>query len=199
MKRGIGLSFGPGAALQAATAAGALMVSLAVGCSHDEAQKERKTMSLGARPGLPTPPPAAPTADETTTEPGTGAASSQPSPHVVIATAADAAPLTLLVKVKPDGQAPAEDPDVAVVEAARRAASACFTNITDGSSSRTASITVTVIPSGSVTRVDVSAPSTQEPWILSCLEGVGNGLRFSDKPKADIRTFSIGASASRAH
>ncbi len=172
---------------------------LLASCSRDDAPGgAQKVIILGGRPG-----PRAPTASDAATPPSEPPSSEgDPAPpraptHVAFATV-DAAPFTYGVKVKADAQ-PAEDPDLAVVVAGRASASGCFTGITDGSTVRSASIHVTVIPSGSVTRVEVSAPSTSEPWILSCLEGVGNGLRFADKPKADIRSFAIDVTVGRAH
>jgi len=176
----------------------AAFVSVAAACSKPSADpnKPLPVRSLGGRiePRPVTAPQPAPTAasDE---DPQPRA---EVQPHAIIGNNADAAPLTYEVKTRVDS-GPKEDPDLAVVETGRRAASSCFTGISDGSESRTASILVHVLPSGSVSRSEVSAETTQEPWVLSCLENVGPGLHFADKPNADIRTFSISVSVSRSH
>jgi hypothetical protein len=95
-----------------------------------------------------------------------------------------------------------EDPDMVVIREARKAAGDCFTGISDGSSVRMASIHVIVLPSGTVSRTEVNAPTTSEAWILSCLEGVGSGLHFSDKadkPGAELRNYTVSVIATRAH
>jgi hypothetical protein len=143
--------------------------------------------SLGGRP-IPVPPPVV--TDETPEAPGT---------HAEIVRI-DAAPIYYTVKTSsPDVAAPPVDPDLAVIASGRVAAARCFTGITDGSLSRSASIHVTVLPSGTVNRSEVSSGSTTEPWILTCLEDVGSGLRFADKPAADIRGYSIGVTVSLTH
>jgi hypothetical protein len=163
-------------------------------CSKDaDESKAPKVRTLGAR-AVPVPPPPAtapPREDDTTEAP-------PPAEHVVIGPS-DAGPLYYTVKLHPDASTPAVDPDLAVIASARTAGAACFTGITDGSRSRSATIQVTVLPSGSVNRSEVSSGSTREAWVLSCLEGVGNGLHFADKPAADIRTYFIGVTVTLDH
>ncbi len=173
---------------------------LALGCSNEEAAtKKAEPRTLGARPplhpGIPQPAPAAP-ADTDDTE-GTPPAPTA-APHVMIGYS-DAGPLTTMVTIRRDGGAAKSDPDMDVIVSGRSAAAACFTGIKDGSASRSAHIHVIVLPTGSVSRTEVSAGGTTEPWILSCLEGVGDGLHFSEKPRADIRNFSIDVTVTRAH
>jgi hypothetical protein len=181
--------------LRAAWVAGLLACGALMACSHDDdANAVPKVRTLGNHlPPAPAPgqAPAAATVDNDTP-------AAPPSPHVAFGTT-EAPPITYQVKVKEDAAPKAVDPDVATVEAARDAASQCFTNVSHGSMSRFATIHVVVLPSGSVSRTEVNAPGTDEAWILSCLQGVGEGLHFADKPKADIRDFSIGVSVSRTH
>jgi hypothetical protein len=123
-----------------------------------------------------------------------------PVKHLEIRTEEAGPPLMYTVTIRPDAApAPKENPDLAVVAAGRASAAGCFTGISDGSNSRSASIRVTVLPSGTVNRSEVSSGNTTEPGILSCLEGVGDGLHFSDRPAADIRTYSIDVTVTRAH
>jgi hypothetical protein len=172
-----------------------LACGLLAGCSKDDpANAAPKVRSLGPR----TPPPERPTgaADNAANAPTDRPPS--PDEHVTITTTEQPI-VTYTVKIRVDGGAAKADPDQQVIDAARASMGSCFTNITNGNTNRFASIHVVVVPSGSVNRTEVSAPGTTEPWILSCLEGVGDGLRFSDKPNADIRNFTISVSASRAH
>jgi hypothetical protein len=93
------------------------------------------------------------------------------------------------------------DPDQDVIASARESAASCFNGIKNGPPTMTATIHVTVIPSGSVTRAEATA-SSSDPGVVSCLEGVGEGLRFSDKSDkrtADIRTYSIDVTVARNH
>jgi hypothetical protein len=172
--------------------AGLTLVSSSA-CSKDGDDSKRHVVrTLGARPiPLRAPPPVASPTDDTTEAPA-------PAEHVVIGPS-DAAPLYYTVTTHRDANAPAVDPDLAVIAGARTAGAACFTGITDGSRSRSATIQVTVLPSGTVNRSEVSSGSTKEAWVLSCLEGVGNGLHFADKPAADIRTYFIGVTVTLDH
>jgi len=170
---------------------GVLCVVALVGCWKDDAESAPKVRTLGVRP--PVSRPAEPPPADDTAEPAPKALN-----HVDIEPTVSP-PVTYTVTVHTDAGPKAPDPDVAVVEAARAAASQCFTGISDGTTSRFATIHVIVLPSGSVSRTEVSASTTHEDWILSCLDGVGSGLHFSDKPKADIRNFSISVSVSLAH
>jgi len=181
----------PAAIVRAALIGVALCVA---GCSKDDdATKMKPARALGARPGAPAPAqPVEPSPDEPT-----GGSPSTAAAHVAIETT-DAAPVTYTVTTRREAGVAAPDPDVAVIEAARESAARCFTGISNGAQSRSASIRVVVLPSGSVNRTEVSAPTTQESWILSCLEGVGSGLRFSEKPKADIRNFTVSVTVTRS-
>jgi len=163
-----------------------VLLTCVAGCSKDDADQPHRVKSLGGRP-IPVPPPVV--TDETPEAPGT---------HAEIVRI-DAAPIYYTVKSSRDVAAPPVDPDLAVIASGRLAAARCFTGITDGSLSRSASIHVTVLPSGTVNRSEVSSDSTTEPWILTCLEDVGSGLHFADKPAADIRGYSIGVTVTLTH
>jgi hypothetical protein len=172
----------------------ALGVLLAVGCSRkDDKPVETKTLVLGRGRTIPTGVPAVPE-DQSPPVPVA-------EPHVAFESQPNA-PVMYTVKVAQDGGSKPVDPDLLIIDSARKSASGCFTNITDGSTARFASIQVVVVPSGQVTRSNVSAPGTTEPWILSCLDDVASGLHFSDKsdkPNADVRNLTISVSVSRPH
>ena len=78
------------------------------------------------------------------------------------------------------------DPDAAPLEDGRSQGARCFGAGTKGSR-RTAQIKAYVMPSGSVSRAEVSAAGASEAE-LSCLRRVATGLRFAAK---DVRTVDI--------
>jgi hypothetical protein len=83
-----------------------------------------------------------------------------------------------------DGGPLPPDPDDAVKDPARVAAARCFRDLPpDGPAKRTATITVNVIATGTVSRAEVRSPDTTEPAVLACLKGVGAGLKFAEKPE----------------
>jgi len=168
-------------------------LGLAGGCSRTdtEAAKPNRVKVMGERL---LPATAAPPAEESPE----GTPKEPPAEHVQAATV-EAGPVYYTVTTKQEAGTTGPDPDLAVLAAARMSGVSCFTGIREGAGTRYATVTVTVLPSGSVSRAEASSGDTQEDWVLSCLEGVGNGLHFSDKPKADIRTFSFVVSVTRAH
>jgi hypothetical protein len=172
---------------------------LVAACSKDE-PKPKETRILGGRGVQPAMPAPAPT-EEPAPDNGSTPPTQVDPDHVLFQTNPDAGPNYVTVTKRVDAASIAPDPDLAVIEQGRKAAGACFTGITDGSYSRSATIHLIVLPTGTVNRSEVSAPGTSEPWILSCLDGVGSGLHFSEKPKADIRNFYVGATVtlSRTH
>jgi hypothetical protein len=92
------------------------------------------------------------------------------------------------------------DPDDAVVQAARASGASCFAGLQEGPDMRSATIQVTVVPSGSVSRAEVSGASEVE--VRDCLKRVGSGLHFSAKEgnmSEGIRSFSIDIHVTRAH
>jgi hypothetical protein len=166
----------------------------ALGCSKESDAPKTKTMTMGTRT-LPAPVPT-PTAGA---DPNAEGLVVEGAPSHATIGPSDAGPLYYTVKIRRDAAVEKEDPDLAIMAAGRAAGARCFTGITDGSQSRSATIQVTVLPSGTVNRSEVSSGSTKEAWILSCLENVGSGLHFSDKPTGDIRTYSIGVSVTLTH
>lgn len=126
----------------------------------------------------------------------------------------DAAPLTYtVIEIIEASAAVHTDPDEAVMEAARSAGAACFSALQGGPDVRSATVHVTVVPTGSVSRTEVGGVS--EPEVLDCLRRIGDGLHFSsgqgqsqngrpssednDSTSETIRSFSIDVSVSRAH
>ncbi len=138
-------------------------------------------------------------------EPGASSTQDQPagggtstSPHEL--PEYDAAPLIVTVTETVEASAVKADPDVGIVQAARATASSCFTGVSGGPDVRTAVIHVTVVPSGRVSRTEVSG--APEPELADCLRRVGDGLQFSskeDSQRESIRSFAIDVTVSRAH
>jgi hypothetical protein len=120
----------------------------------------------------------------------------------------DGAPIEYTVTRAVEGGGAAPDPDDAVVQAARQSGGRCFAGLTEGPDVRTATITVTVVPTGRVTRTEVRADG-DEPELLDCLHRVGDNLSFKDLTIAapgtrnstteDIRSVSIDIAVARSH
>ncbi len=114
--------------------------------------------------------------------------------------------------------ASAPDLDQPVVDAARVQAAGCFARLPPHvvgaePTSRTASLHITVVPTGRVTRTVVNATSAvggaPEPALVDCLRRVGDGLTFPPtEPKrgqgtsalgGELRSFTIDVTVTSAH
>jgi hypothetical protein len=166
-------------------------------CSKDSnGNKPQVVRMMGNQRSVPPPSPDSTDTPEGPTDP-------PPAPtHVEITSQHQAPAMHLTQVIRLEAGVEKVDPDVAVLDAARASGAGCFTGITDGSAFRSAVIKVTVLPTGSVSKSEVSSPNTTEADILSCLESVGEGLRFSekpDRPAVDLRTYAISVSVTRTH
>jgi len=172
-----------------------LACALAFGCSKDE-DKDRpvKIIELPTRytheaTPIPPPPDAASTAAPErplpwprAPEPAQAVAASASAPAPPAAAIADAAP------AKP------VDPDEAIRESLRVGAGGCFAGLPAGGANppeRSAHITVMVIPTGTVSRADVSSDDTTDPGVLSCLRQRAQSTAFSDNHGGPLRTYEI--------
>jgi hypothetical protein len=115
-------------------------------------------------------------------------------------------PLVTQVTERIDATAFRVDPDDAVVQAARASGGSCYAGLQEGPEVRGATLSVTVVPGGSVSRTEVFGES--DPGVVDCLRRVGDGLHFSSKDDApsakenaaaSIRSFSIDIRVARAH
>jgi hypothetical protein len=115
-------------------------------------------------------------------------------------------PLVAQVTERIDAAAFRANPDDAVVQAARVSGASCYTGLQEGPEVRGATLAVTVVPGGSVSRTEVFGES--DPGVVDCLRRVGDGLHFSSKDDApsakenaaaSIRSFSIDIRVARAH
>jgi hypothetical protein len=165
--------------------AAVLALGLLAGCSRRSGGHEQTFSSTRVIPGQP--PVAA-------GDPGAAAV-----PHDTVEY--DGAPLVYTVTQTLEASAaPRPDPDQGVVEQARVTAAGCFTGLAEGPEVRSASLQVTVVPTGTVSRTEVSA----DPDVTDCLRRVGDGLHFSDRSTGDslgggLRSFSIDVSVRRGH
>jgi hypothetical protein len=83
------------------------------------------------------------------------------------------------------------NPDDAILERARVAAGGCFRSIPGYVPQRSAHIALTVIPSGTVSRADVSSPDTTDEGVLGCIQQQALGTHFSDNADGPLRTYAI--------
>jgi hypothetical protein len=146
------------------------VMAVCVACSKDATRSEPAPLTVGPRvvPGLVSgaAPPTAPP---------------PPSPVVATVDPVELQPdaVTYVVTEKRDASETRADPDLATVQAARVAGAGCFGSVQGGPDVRRALLTVTVVPSGTVSRVEVAGES--DPGVVDCLRRVGNGLRFSSQ------------------
>jgi hypothetical protein len=82
-----------------------------------------------------------------------------------------------------DAGPPPPDPDDAITDAARVRAGACFHDLPPGGPPRrSATLTVYVIPTGTVSRAEVTSADTTDTRVLACLKSVGTSLKYAEKP-----------------
>ena len=196
----------------------AVLVALAMAdaaCSREK--KEPVVVVEGPRTGIKAPAPATADSEEPVARPSIPLyTTTLPSP--------DAAHPMVMVTRKgagsegTDGAAP--DPDLLIVDAARTQAAGCFARLPphavgQAPQTRTASLAVTVVPTGRVTRTQVQASGPQggaaEPELSDCLRRVGDGLTFTSKEApnpagkstsalgGDLRSFTIDVTVSSKH
>jgi hypothetical protein len=162
---------------------GACALACACACSKPDPEKTVVVESQFAQ--APVQPRAAPTAAPSAEEPSSPRLSDLEDAAAPAEQPAAPAPA-------PTATAKPEDPDQPVLQSARVAASQCLTSAPVTASSRSAHLTVTVIPTGSVTRAEVTSSDTTEPDVLACIKSVGQGLRFA---AADGKTPGVTAAA----
>jgi hypothetical protein len=100
----------------------------------------------------------------------------------------------------------AVDPDQAILDDAHMRAARCYDGFIFNAAPRTATIDVTVIPTGSVTHAEVRSTDTREPQVLACLKALGEGLRFTERLGTNagnrgggLRTYAIDVAVVPAH
>ena len=97
-----------------------------------------------------------------------------------LALAGDAGPRTFTTKRTIETTNPV-DPDQAILDAAHARAASCYDGKIVSDVPRSATIDVTVIPTGKVTRAEVRSTDTTEPEVLACLKSLGEGLVFTER------------------
>jgi hypothetical protein len=90
---------------------------------------------------------------------------------------------------------PAANPDDAILERARVAAGGCFASLPAGDGfgppERSAHIVFTIVPSGTVTRADVTSADTPDEAVLGCIRQQATQTVFSDNGGGRLRTYAI--------
>ena len=167
-------------------AAAAATVTVAACTRRDEAQAlrgDRDGATLGAAGPVPS-------------------AAPLPSHEPIDPAAADAAhlaPVTLVSTRVVEGGTPVRDPDEPILDDARTRAARCFTGLpARGPRTRTATVALTVIPTGTVSRAEVRSADTAEPFVIDCLRRLGQDLKLTELPSrmadggsAGLRTYAI--------
>jgi hypothetical protein len=178
-----------------------ILIGAALGCSKSSGESSAITTN-GTRIVLgvdPTPGPSAGTSP-------TGPKTTRPDPVEY-----DGAPLVYTSTETVDSSVTHVDPNVSIIQGAQAAGANCFAGLQGGAEERSASIQVTVVPSGSVSRTEVSGAS--EPEVADCLRRVGGSLHFNpndgsqapaggpmeDNQRGSIRSFSIDIRVARGH
>lgn len=96
--------------------------------------------------------------------------------------------------VREAGPAPA-NPDDAILERTRVAAGACYAALPDqaryGAPERSAHIVLTVIPTGTVSRAEVTSGDTTDEGVLDCMRRQALATSFSDTAGGPLRTYAI--------
>jgi hypothetical protein len=91
--------------------------------------------------------------------------------------------------------APKVNPDDAILERTRVACGGCFASLPAGAGfgppTRSAHISVVVVPTGSVSRADVSSNDTNDPNVLDCIQRTAQAAVFSDNNGGPLRTYAI--------
>jgi hypothetical protein len=100
--------------------------------------------------------------------------------------AAAASPATATPKVNPDD---------AILERTRVACGGCFSSLPAGAGfgppTRSAHVSVVVVPTGTVSRADVSSNDTTDGNVLACLQRTAQAAQFSDNNGGPLRTYAI--------
>ncbi|MGO8992431.1 MAG: hypothetical protein ACLQVI_03825 [Polyangiaceae bacterium] len=92
------------------------------------------------------------------------------------------------------GPPPKINPDDAILERARMAAGGCFRSLSAGGANalpeRSAHIVFTVIPTGTVSTVDVSSADTNDDGVLGCIRQQALSTVFTDNGGGPLRTYA---------
>ena len=184
--------------------AAVVVAALALGCSRDasETASHSRDITLGPR---------------ATPQLGPGVhtqADDSDGGMYTMAQVFDAAPRTVWPPLPEDTPAPAPvapapppapteaspappkvNPDDAVLERTRVAAGACFASLPAGPGfgppTRSAHITVNVVPSGTISRADVTSDDTDTTSVLGCIQQTAERAVFSDNGGGPLRTYAI--------
>jgi hypothetical protein len=108
-----------------------------------------------------------------------------PKPSAAPQAAVSGAALTRPAKVNPDDS---------ILDHARVTAGSCFATLSadpDQPPQRSAHLVFYVVPTGTVSRVEVSSSDTTDETVLSCLKERAQATIFSDNGGGPLRTYAI--------
>jgi hypothetical protein len=180
-----------------------MVATLALGCSRDVNRSHDRDITLGPR--------AAPQLGVAASAPGEAADGGMYTMAQVFDASARGAPSsswwdTPSATVAPD-KAPAPsavdaapappkvNPDDAVLERTRVASGGCFASLPAGPGfgppTRSAHVSLVVVPTGTVTRAEVTSDDTDDPRVLNCIQRTGEAAVFSDNSGGPLRTYAI--------
>jgi hypothetical protein len=167
--------------------------AVGAGCSRDD----KKTIEIRQKfdpqpPGAGSPVLGLNAEPDASTDPYKTSAAPWPEPSAAPVAAAAPAPVAATPAPAPPGPPP--DPDAATRERTRVAAGGCFSALHAGPGmgppELTARIDVTIVPTGTVSRAEVSTAVT-DPGVLACLRQTGQDAVFSDNNGGPLRTYAI--------
>ncbi len=175
----------------------ALAVECAGACTRSEDTKPVHTYDLPVRPGpQPVGVSAAPVeAGEPAARRGppaeeTGEERSPTESAPVAAPASGASAAKPAPTTAPSAKA---NPDDAVLEKTRVACGRCFSSLPAqaGAADRSAHVSLTVVPTGTVSRAEVSSGDTTEAFVLDCVQQAAESAVFSDNGNGPLRSYAI--------
>ena len=165
-------------------------------CSRNDKPDAPKTIEMPTRSGF--------SPREPTVLPSSSASAAPPKDPFERSPFEDAATVTLFPAAPtapspttapaPAPAAKPTNPDDPILDRTRVAAGGCFQVLHPGPGSppeRTAHLTLSVIPTGQVSSVDVSSPDTTDPGVLACLRRQAQSAVFSDNKDGPLRIYAI--------
>jgi hypothetical protein len=191
------VSLGRASALAAIALVLAVECACACACTKSEENKPVHTYDLPVRPGpQPVGVSAAPVEAGEPVARGVPPAEETTDDRSPTETAALTAPATAASAAKPaPTTAPSAkaNPDDAVLEKTRVACGRCFSSLPAqaGAADRSAHVSLTVVPTGTVSRADVSSGDTTEAFVLDCVQQAAESAVFSDNGNGPLRSYAI--------
>jgi hypothetical protein len=169
-------------------------MACACACTKSEENKPAHTYDLRVRPG---PQPVGVSVEPV--EAGGPVARQLSTPEEssrgeMAAAPATAAPAAPTAKPTPTTAPSAKtNPDDAVLVSTRVACGRCFSSLPAqaGAADRSAHVSLTVVPTGTVSRAEVTSGDTTEAFVLDCVQQAAESAVFSDNGNGPLRSYAI--------